>query len=121
MLRVPRVPRVPRSIGVVGSVYSAAQIVGGIAMGFLSDSVLGRRGTLLVSMIGAGVAYYLVAVADSLATLILSRVIVGLVKQTMTASTAVRHTHTRARAHSCVQTRAPRHLHVHTDNNARVR
>jgi len=82
--------RVLCSYGVVASVYSIAQIVGGVAIGFLSDAVLGRRGTLLLSMVGAGVAYYMVAIAQTLPVLIASRVLVGLVKQTMTASTAVR-------------------------------
>lgn len=84
----------PRSrYGVVGSAYSAAQIVGGVLLGVASDAILGRRGTLLLSMAGACAAYALVAVATDLRTLVTSRVLVGLVKQTMTASTAVRQTH----------------------------
>ena len=44
---------------------------------------------LLLSFAGAGLSYLLVGVADSLGLLVLSRVIVGLVKQTMTTSTAL--------------------------------
>jgi len=51
--------------------------------------VLGRKRVLLLSFAGAGLSYLLVGVADSLGLLVLSRVIVGLVKQTMTTSTAL--------------------------------
>lgn len=44
---------------------------------------------LQLSFAGAGLSYLLVGLADSLALLILSRVLVGLVKQTMTTSTAL--------------------------------
>ena len=44
---------------------------------------------LLLSFAGAGLSYLLVGVADSLGLLVLSRVVVGLVKQTMTTSTAL--------------------------------
>ena len=44
---------------------------------------------LLLSFAGAGVSYFLVGYADSVALLALSRVVVGLVKQTQTCSTAL--------------------------------
>ena len=75
--------------GLVSSVYSASQIVGGLLIGYLGDNVLGRKRVLLLSFAGAGLSYLLVGVADSLGLLVLSRVVVGLVKQTMTTSTAL--------------------------------
>jgi MFS family permease len=75
--------------GAMGSAYSAAQIVGGLLLGVASDGALGRRGMLLVSFAGAAVSYAMVATATSLTTLILSRVIVGLAKQSVTAVSAL--------------------------------
>ena len=43
----------PGVIGMVGSVYSMAQIVGGLLMGVLADRGLGRRNVLLISFAGA--------------------------------------------------------------------
>ena len=63
--------------------------MGGLLIGYLGDNVLGRKRVLLLSFAGAGLSYLLVGVADSLGLLVLSRVIVGLVKQTMTTSTAL--------------------------------
>lgn len=80
--------------GAMGSAYSAAQIVGGIALGVASDGALGRRGMLLVSFAGAALSYAMVATATSLATLILSRVVVGLAKQSVTAVSALMTEHT---------------------------
>eukprot|EP00965_Chrysotila_dentata_P256274 6212495-Pleurochrysis_carterae.AAC.2 len=58
-LVVPLLPRRYKQLGVspalaglIGSVYSAAQIVGGLAFGMLADRVLGRRTVLLVSVAG---------------------------------------------------------------------
>ncbi|KAJ8599520.1 hypothetical protein CTAYLR_004028 [Chrysophaeum taylorii] len=77
-----------RSNGLIGSVYSVAQIVGGLVLGELGDRGLGRRGLLLVSFGGAALSYALVPRA-TLGVLVLSRIIVGLSKQTMTASAAL--------------------------------
>ncbi|KAL1508153.1 hypothetical protein AB1Y20_007740 [Prymnesium parvum] len=86
----------PELYGMVSSVYSASQIVGGVALGYLGDSSWGRKRTLLLSFAGAAASYFLVGAAESLELLVLSRVIVGLVKQTMTASTALLTQRTRA-------------------------
>lgn len=75
--------------GVMGSVYSLCQLIGGLALGAASDRILGRRGLLLVSFAGAAVSYSLVAIARSLPTLVLSRVIVGLTQQSLTAVSAM--------------------------------
>lgn len=75
--------------GLISSVYSGAQIVGGVALGSLGDRWLGRRGLLLLSFAGAAVSYAVVGLPGAtLKMLIASRVVVGLCKQTMTASTA---------------------------------
>ena len=79
-----------RGNGMIGSVYSLAQIVGGVVLGLLSDRGLGRRGLLLLSFVGAAAAYSMVGQRNaSLGLLIFSRVVVGLAKQTMTASTSL--------------------------------
>lgn len=93
---VPLLPSIFRELGIsnenyglVSSVYSAAQIVGGLILGVLSDSTLSRRTVLLISFIGSAISYLLVGLTNSLQVLIFSRVLVGLVKQTMTISTAL--------------------------------
>ena len=79
----------PAGLGFVSSIYSAAQLIGGLTLGKLGDRRLGRKRTLLLSFAGAGVSYALVGMANSVEMLVLSRVLVGLVKQTMTCSTAI--------------------------------
>ena len=79
----------PEALGLVQSIYSGSQIVGGLLIGYLGDRGLGRKGVLLLSFAGAGASYFLVGYADSVALLALSRVVVGLVKQTQTCSTAL--------------------------------
>ena len=70
----------PGSLGAISSVYSAAQIIGGLVIGHLADGALGRKRALMLSFIGAGVSYLLVGLADSIELLIVSRVVVGLVR-----------------------------------------
>ena len=79
----------PAGLGMINSIYSASQLVGGLVLGKLGDRSLGRKRTLLLSFAGSGVSYALVGVAESVWVLVLSRVLVGLVKQTMTTSTAI--------------------------------
>ena len=76
-------------LGAVQSIYSVSQLVGGMAIGYLGDRVLGRKDVLLLSFGGSAVSYWLVGAADSVELLVLSRVIVGLVKQTMTCASAL--------------------------------
>mmetsp|Transcript_14081 Transcript_14081/g.38527 ORF Transcript_14081/g.38527 Transcript_14081/m.38527 type:complete len:471 (+) Transcript_14081:75-1487(+) len=79
-----------RASGLMGSMFSLAQIIGGLALGALSDRHLGRRGLLQLSFVGAGISYAIVGMPNvSLELLVLSRVVVGLVKQSMTASMAM--------------------------------
>ena len=79
-----------KALGFASSAYSLAQIVGGLALGALSDRSLGHRGllTALVRRRGDGLRHRRLARRD-LYTLVGSRVVVGLCKQTMTASTAL--------------------------------
>ena len=73
----------------LSSLFSSSQIAGGLILGFLSDlGVLSRRNILFLSFLGSAVSYALIVVGG-LKKLILSRVLVGLVKQTMTVSTSL--------------------------------
>jgi MFS transporter, DHA1 family, tetracycline resistance protein len=74
--------------GVMGSIYGALQIIGGPLMGSLSDRYP-RRNLLLLSMLAASISYGMSGVATTLSLLILSRVPVGLFKQTVTISQAM--------------------------------
>jgi len=73
----------------LSSLFSSSQIVGGLLIGAASDSkMLSRRNTLLLSFSGSAVAYALI-MRGSILFLLCSRVVVGLVKQTQTVSTAM--------------------------------
>jgi hypothetical protein len=73
----------------LSSLFSSSQIAGGFIIGALSDvGMLRRRNILLLSFLGSAVSYALVVVGG-LRSLIFSRVLVGLVKQTMTVSTGL--------------------------------
>mmetsp|Transcript_6328 Transcript_6328/g.13229 ORF Transcript_6328/g.13229 Transcript_6328/m.13229 type:complete len:484 (+) Transcript_6328:179-1630(+) len=73
----------------LSSLFSSSQIAGGLMLGALSDvGVLSRRSILFVSFLGSAVSYALI-VWGGVTKLIISRVLVGLVKQTMTISTSL--------------------------------
>jgi len=73
----------------LSSLFSSSQIVGGLLLGALADSgILHRRTILFFSFAGSAVAYALI-MHGSLKVLILSRILVGLVKQTMTVTTTM--------------------------------
>lgn len=82
------------SFGLMASLYSASQLVGGLVLGALSDRLFSRRSMLLLSFMGSSIGYGLIGVSTSLSLLIVSRVVVGLVKQTLTISTALVTEHT---------------------------
>mmetsp|Transcript_17603 Transcript_17603/g.53891 ORF Transcript_17603/g.53891 Transcript_17603/m.53891 type:complete len:471 (-) Transcript_17603:968-2380(-) len=95
-LVVPLLPYYYKDLGIdaalygrLGAVYNLSQIVGGVAMGYLADRQFGRRAVFLVSLAGTGVSYAMVATAETVPFLIASRVLVGLVKQTMTVGNAL--------------------------------
>ncbi|KAL9186198.1 hypothetical protein ACHAXT_005436 [Thalassiosira profunda] len=73
----------------LSSLYSSSQIAGGLLIGALSDvGILSRRRILFLSFLGSSLSYGLIAFG-SLSTLVFSRVLVGMVKQTMTVSTSL--------------------------------
>jgi MFS family permease len=79
----------PESYGLLSSAYAASQLIGGVAIGFLADGRLGRKRALQLSFLGAGLSYLVVGLSDTIFFLVVSRVVVGLTKQTMTCSTAM--------------------------------
>ena len=76
-------------LGFVSSIYSISQLVGGLILARLGDGILGQKRTLLLSFVGTAISYGLVGVATRVETLVLARILVGLVKQTNTCSTAL--------------------------------
>jgi len=73
----------------LSSLFSSSQIVGGLIIGALSDvGILSRRNILFLSFLGSAVSYALIVVGG-LKSIVCSRVLVGLVKQTMTVSTGL--------------------------------
>lgn len=73
----------------LSSIFSASQIVGGLAIGALADSkVLSRHTILLLSFLGSAFAYAMI-LQGGLVAIVISRVTVGLVKQTMTVATSI--------------------------------
>eukprot|EP01095_Lingulamoeba_sp_RSL-Kostka_P017109 TRINITY_DN8697_c0_g1_i1.p1 TRINITY_DN8697_c0_g1~~TRINITY_DN8697_c0_g1_i1.p1 ORF type:complete len:232 (-),score=55.32 TRINITY_DN8697_c0_g1_i1:591-1286(-) len=69
-------------IGALGSFYGLLQLIGSPIMGKLSDS-LGRKSVLCISLGAAGLSYFAMTFSTSLYILYLSRIPVGLCKQTM--------------------------------------
>ena len=78
-------------IGGLETVYGIGQIVGSLFFGWLSDA-RGRKTVLLLSFLGAAIGYSFASLAvaiGSVTLLLLSRLPVGLAKQTVTATRAV--------------------------------
>ena len=71
----------------ISSTYQIAQLVGGVAIGAASDS-LSKKHILLLSFVGSALSYTMVCMTTSTYLLFGSRVLVGLVKQTMTVTTS---------------------------------
>lgn len=73
----------------LSSVFSASQIVGGLVIGALSDSqVVSRHTILMISFMGSAFAYAMI-IQGGLAAILISRITVGLVKQTMTVTSSM--------------------------------
>lgn len=73
----------------LASVFSLSQIAGGIGIGALSDSrLVSRRTILLTSFVGSAFAYAMI-LEGGLPAILISRVTVGLVKQTMTVTSSM--------------------------------
>lgn len=78
----------------LSSLFSTSQIIGALVMGALSDSgILSRKHILYVSFLGSALSYSLI-VYGGMKGLIVSRVVVGAVKQTSTISTSMISTYT---------------------------
>lgn len=88
---------------VLTSLYSSAQIVSGLSLGYVKEALnISNRSILWFSFIGSFVSYGMVAFSTSFAAppssssfgwgvwlIILSRILIGLVKQTMTVATTL--------------------------------
>lgn len=73
----------------LSSIFNGSQIIGGILVGALSDvGVLSPRQILFISFLGSALAYSLIMLGDFRA-MVFSRILVGLVKQTMTVTTSI--------------------------------
>ena len=78
----------------LSSLFSSSQIIGGFLMGGLLDvGILTRKHSLYLSFLGSSLSYALIIHAGMKA-LIVSRIVVGLVKQTYTISTSMISTYT---------------------------
>lgn len=76
----------------LSSIFSTSQIVGGLFIGYLSDTrILSQNHVLLLSFVGSAISYGILGYGKTLGvkTLICSRMLVGLVKQTMTVSMSI--------------------------------
>lgn len=78
----------PTMYGIISSTYSVAQLFGGLVLGFMSDYV-SKRSILLFSFLGSCISYFLVGQTKNIILLFASRVIVGLLKHTMSMVTLV--------------------------------
>lgn len=73
----------------LSSLYSSSQIVGGFLIGGLLDTgSLSRQHCLFLSFLGSSLSYALI-VYGGMRGLIISRIVVGLIKQTSTISTSM--------------------------------
>lgn len=84
---VTHADNVASTIGVLTALYAATQFAFAPVLGALSDR-LGRRPILLMSLGGAAVNYVLMALAPSLALLVLGRAIAGLTSANISVATA---------------------------------
>jgi MFS family permease len=78
--------------GYIMSLYHLSQIIGGLVMGALSD-YFPKKNILILSFFGSALSYGLVGVTSNLSMLFFSRILVGLVKQTMTITTSIISSH----------------------------
>jgi MFS transporter, DHA1 family, tetracycline resistance protein len=73
----------------LSSLFSTAQILGGLSIGVLTDSKVVSRHTILQLSFGGSALSYAMIVYGGLPSLVISRVLVGLVKHTMTVATTI--------------------------------
>lgn len=87
---------------ILSSLYSSSQIIGAIFIGGLQDTgIVSPNHILYMSFLGSALSYSLI-VFGGFRSLVFSRILVGLIKQTMTVSTSMmaRYTTKRNRAKS---------------------
>ena len=72
----------------LSSVYYLAQLFGGVLFGWLSDQHLTRKQVLVLSLLGSALAYLLLGLSKHTGLVVISRILVGIVKHTMTICTA---------------------------------
>eukprot|EP01084_Bolivina_argentea_P316774 549164_1 len=79
----------PEKFGYMRSIYSIAQIVGGLLIGIGSDTIISKKTAIIVSSVGSVISYAIVAslhfLPHPLFYLVLSRFIVGLAKHSTAA------------------------------------
>jgi MFS family permease len=73
-------------ISYISSLYSAAQILGSIAIGIIGD-FYPKHYLLVISYIGSAVSYSLVGYTKTISILFFSRILIGLVKHSQTVTT----------------------------------
>ena len=74
-------------VGLLGSVYAAMQFAGGPFLGGLSDR-LGRRPVLLLCLLGTSLAYLLLGLAQTLASLVIAVILAGAASGTLATAQA---------------------------------
>jgi len=75
-------------LGALETTYGLGQIIGATCLGRMSDT-RGRKIVLLISFVGSAIGYGITACATTPAVLVLSRLPVGLAKQTVAAARAI--------------------------------
>lgn len=73
----------PIDQGIISSCYSLTQFIFNPIIGQMSDSY-GRRKVLYMSLVGSMVSYLMLGYATSVEMMILSRLLIGVIKQTIT-------------------------------------
>ena len=74
-------------VGLLGSLYAAMQFAGGPFLGGLSDR-LGRRPVLLLCLLGTSLAYLLLGLAQTLASLVIAVILAGAASGTLATAQA---------------------------------
>ncbi|MFT5206597.1 MAG: DHA1 family tetracycline resistance protein-like MFS transporter [Candidatus Omnitrophota bacterium] len=77
----------PWTIGLIFSIYSAAQFIAAPLWGKCSDNI-GRRSVMIISSLGAALSYILFAYANSLEMLFISRLLAGIMAGNIAAAQA---------------------------------
>ncbi|KAK3706877.1 hypothetical protein QZH41_018439 [Actinostola sp. cb2023] len=71
----------PSIVGLIASIYGGIQLFSSPMIGKFSD-VAGRKKVLLIALVCTGMAYFLIGLSESLVVLAITRIPVGIFKQT---------------------------------------